>query len=60
MSSYLPLHVSHPVEIHDREGKIYRFTSHDHANNLIERWNIDVVKVTTTKVKYNYKHFNIQ
>lgn len=58
--AYVPLHMSHPVEIHDRNGTIYKFTSTDHANDLIERWNIDVVKVTTTKVKYNYKHFNIR
>lgn len=45
----IPMHISHPVEIHAKDGKIYRFTSRDHADKLIERWGIDVVQVTHTK-----------
>lgn len=55
MNLTTPIHVSHPIEIHDEDGKIYRFCSQEHADVLIEKWSINVTKVTETKLPKSNK-----
>lgn len=46
-----PLHISHPIRVEAKDGTVYYFPDNDYANNIIERYNIDVVAIGDTQTK---------
>lgn len=44
-----PLHISHPIRVEGKDGTVYYFPDNDYANNMIEKYKIDVVDIRETQ-----------